>query len=97
MRLRRLELTARYDADPRLAFLQVGFGLWAEDHVYDPGERLASPVGGELSYYTDYDQEHALDLPDGPHGVAFETLAAEYNVSYMIGNDQPDYQSWARI
>lgn len=26
---------ARYDKDPRIAFLQVGFGLWAEYHIYD--------------------------------------------------------------
>jgi hypothetical protein len=25
----------RYDGDPRLAFIQVGFGLWAEYHIYD--------------------------------------------------------------
>ena len=25
----------RYDNDPRLAFVQVGFGLWAEYHIYD--------------------------------------------------------------
>lgn len=25
----------RYDNDPRLAFLQTGFGLWAEYHIYD--------------------------------------------------------------
>lgn len=25
----------KYDDDPRLAFLQVGFGLWAEYHIYD--------------------------------------------------------------
>jgi phosphate:Na+ symporter len=25
----------RYDEDPRLAFVQVGFGLWAEYHIYD--------------------------------------------------------------
>lgn len=29
------ELAGRYDADPRLAFLQVGFGLWAEYHIDD--------------------------------------------------------------
>jgi hypothetical protein len=29
------KLAARYDSDPRLAFLQVGFGLWAEYHLYD--------------------------------------------------------------
>jgi len=26
---------ARYQDDPRLAFLQVGFGLWAEYHIYE--------------------------------------------------------------
>src|SRR5262249_32837362 len=25
----------RYDKDPRLAFLETGFGLWAEYHIYD--------------------------------------------------------------
>ncbi|MCO8122232.1 DUF4832 domain-containing protein [Stieleria sp. TO1_6] len=25
----------RYDNDPRIAFLQTGFGLWAEFHIYD--------------------------------------------------------------
>jgi hypothetical protein len=28
-------LAARYDRDPRLAYIQVGFGLWAEYHIYD--------------------------------------------------------------
>lgn len=28
----------KYDRDPRLAFLQVGFGLWSEYHIYDPKE-----------------------------------------------------------
>ena len=25
----------RYDSDPRLAFVQTGYGLWAEYHIYD--------------------------------------------------------------
>ncbi|HOW45324.1 MAG TPA: DUF4832 domain-containing protein [Candidatus Aminicenantes bacterium] len=167
---------ARYDRDPRLAFLQAGFGLWAEYHVYDPGEelgvnfpskafqaeffrvlesscptlrwsisidaadesrapfaaspelrqipfglfddsflcrdhggynhdcfeffgrekRLRAPVGGEFSYYSDHDQRHALD-PSGPYGVSFEEMAAQYNVSYMIGDGQPAYQTAERI
>lgn len=167
----------RYDGDPRLAFLQVGFGLWAEYHIYDgpltlgrtfpskayqaqfirnmdtvfdvlpwsisidamDGARTpfeadqdlleidfglfddsflhethseynaecfnffeyqarvnTAPMGGELSYYSDYDQKHALDA-NGPYGTSFEKLAAQYNITYMIGNDQPDYQSLARI
>ncbi len=167
----------RYDRDPRIAFLQVGFGLWGEYHIYD-GPRVIgetfpskafqttflrhlddvfeelhwslsidaasdeyspfaedatlraldfglfddsfmheehdgyneeswnffeharryerSPHGGELSYYTDFDQEHALD-PEGIHGRTYEQLSARFHVTYMIGNDQPEHQSVARI
>ncbi|WP_197355325.1 DUF4832 domain-containing protein [Aureliella helgolandensis] len=31
---------ARYDQDPRLAFLETGFGLWAEYHIYSGPEEL---------------------------------------------------------
>lgn len=32
------QFAEKYDADPRLAFLETGFGLWAEYHIYDPEE-----------------------------------------------------------
>ena len=32
------EFAEKYDNDPRLAFLEVGFGLWSEYHIYDPEE-----------------------------------------------------------
>ncbi len=167
----------RYDDDPRIAFLQVGFGLWGEYHIYEGPRRLGrefpskefqrrffdtldgafdtlhwsisidagdgtyspmaddaalrarrfgnfddsfmhanhddynesmwnlfehgtrflrAPHGGELSYYTDFDQRHVLD-PEGTHGRSYESLAARFHISYMIGNDQPSYQSVARI
>jgi hypothetical protein len=171
------EFAARFNNDARLAFLQVGFGLWGEYHIYDgplvlgktfPSKAFQarfvqhldnlftilpwsisidaadtevgpfgedselntaafglfddsflhkthdqynaacfnffnyeqryrnSPMGGELSYYSDYDQQHALDIK-GPYGIPFEELASQYHISYMIGNDQPDYQSMERI
>ncbi|QDT54309.1 hypothetical protein Pan44_23380 [Caulifigura coniformis] len=34
------EFARRYDRDPRLAFVQVGFGLWAEYHIYDGPMKL---------------------------------------------------------
>lgn len=166
----------RYDNDPRLAFVQTGFGLWAEYHIYD-GPRImgktfpskdfqatffremdkyfknttwsisidaadagytpftaqpelldirfgnfddsfmhqthdqynrecwlffgeerykTAPHGGEFSYYTDYDQEHCLDV-EGMHGRVFEDEVAKYNMTYIIGNDQPGYQTMDRI
>lgn len=166
----------RYENDPRLAFLETGFGLWAEYHIYEgpfilgqtfpskdfqkkffalmdecckelpwcisidaadpkyspfddaPGllngrfgnfddsfqceehdeynfenweffgttRYRRAPLGGEFSYYEDYDQEHCLD-PVGIYGFVFEKEAARYHLTFIIGNDQPDYQSMSRI
>ncbi|MBQ2112030.1 MAG: DUF4832 domain-containing protein [Bacteroidales bacterium] len=166
----------RYDNDPRLAFVQTGFGLWAEYHIYD-GPRImgktfpskefqetffkemdkyfdkttwsisidaadesytpfkakpelleipfgnfddsfmhkthnqynrdcwlffgeerykTGPHGGEFSYYTDFDQKHCLDTA-GMYGRVFEDEVAKYNMTYIIGNDQPGYQTMDRI
>jgi|GEM_PF-331874 len=171
----------RYDQDPRLAFLQAGFGSYAEYHLWDGPLALGqtfpskafqqqflehmgatfdqtpwslsidaasstyspfsavpalrqlrfglfddsfmheshsgddqeynrwawlffgeqrhhdSPAGGEFNYYSDFDQRHVLDYPDGPYGRSFESFAAQYRITYMIGNDQPRYQTRARI
>jgi len=171
------KFSERYDNDPRLAFIQVGFGLWAEYHIYDgpfilgktfPSKEFQeeffyhldttfknipwnisidaaddtyspfitkpelknikfglfddsfmhkdhaswnelewnffgrerykiSPAGGEFSYYSNYDQAHVLDYPDGPYGTPFETWALNFHITYMIGNDQPEYQTMERI
>jgi hypothetical protein len=169
-------LAARYDRDPRLAFIETGFGLWAEYHIYDGPMKLGktfpdkpfqaefarhlaqvfkatpwlisvdaadesrapfagnkdllkipfgvfddsflcqqhkrvnelnwnvmgrdrwklAPAGGEFSYYTTIDQKHAL-APTGPHGVPFEKAAADFHITFMIGDGQPRYQSMERI
>lgn len=166
----------RYDKDPRIAFLQTGFGLWAEYHIYDGpavvGETFpdkafqaqflaqmdrvfdnlpwsisvdaadsdytpiednsslldlsfgvfddsfmceqhsrvnslnwetlgadrwkSSPAGGEFSYYNQRDQKLALSKK-GPHGISFEAAAKQFHITYMIGSDQPGFQSMQRI
>lgn len=176
-----VDFAARYDSDPRLAMLQVGFGSYAEYHLYDGPVSLGSNfpsktfqesffevmtanldntqwsisidaandeytplssnstikntnfglfddsfmhethstsdseynraywlffgidryqtnmLGGEFSYYSDYDQQNVLSLPNGPWGRTFESFAEQYNISYIIGNDQYGYQSAERI
>jgi hypothetical protein len=166
----------KYDNDPRLAFLEVGFGLWAEYHIYDgpfimgqtfPSKEFQTqymksmggwfthtpwcfsidaadekygpfqespelfsldfgifddsfmcedhdgynfrswkffgterykraPLGGEFSYYEDYDQKHCLDK-GGMYGRVFEDEVAKYHMTFIIGNDQPGKQSDSRI
>ena len=171
----------RYDNDARLAFLQMGFGSYAEYHLYDGPKRLGqtfpskayqeeflkhlnvvfkttqwaisidaasseyTPIaansqlrelnfglfddsflhaehstsdkeynrqswltfgkdrantrvaGGELNYYSDFDQQNVLKPGTGPHGISYEELSAMYDISYMIGNDQLKYQPVTRI
>ncbi len=166
----------RYDRDPRIAYLQTGFGLWAEYHIYDgPWELgktfpdkayqarflnhlagqfrslpwsisvdsadfdytplednaellklgfgvfddsflckqhkkenevnwktlsshrwMRAPAGGEFSYYNKRDQRMALS-PEGPNGETFESAAKRFHLSYIIGSDQPSYQTMDRI
>ena len=171
----------KYDNDPRLAFLETGFGLWAEYHIYDGpmvlGKTFPSkdfqakfissmddwfkktpwmisidaadidakeesytpfqekpellnnmfgnfddsfmcedhdgynyescaffgtdryttaPFGGEFSYYTSSDQKHCLDKA-GMHGRKFEDEVAKYHMTFIIGADQPEYQSDSRL
>ena len=166
----------KYDNDPRLAFLETGFGHWAEYHVYDgkyisgqtfppkdfqaefmkgmaqwfkettwsisidaadskygPFQKYPelldltfgnfddsfmcedhdgynyeswkffgeerykkAPLGGEFSYYSDYDQKHCLDA-GGMYGRKFEDEVAKFHMTFIIGNDQPGKQTDARI
>jgi hypothetical protein len=166
----------KFDRDPRIAFVETGFGLWSEYHIYDGpmtlggtfpskdfqetflrrlagaiketpwmisidaaaeestpfasrrelidlpfgtfddsflckqhakenapnwaffgGERWRrAPRGGEFSYYTKSDQKDAL-APRGPHGIPFEVAARDFHLSFIIANDQPEYQSMDRI
>jgi len=166
----------RYDNDPRIAYLQTGFGLWAEYHIYDGPHELGkqfpakeyqakflkhlsvqfknlpwmisvdaadsdftpledndellalnfgvfddsflcnqhpkenamnwkalkldrwkrAPGGGEFSYYNNRDQKMALS-PEGPNGVSFEKAAAQFKISFMIGDGQLSFQKEKRI
>ena len=169
------EFATRYDRDPRIAFLQVGFGLWSEYHIYDGPLELGrtfptlemqsdftrhlesilpetrwmvsvdaandwapfaesaellelsfglfddsfnhakhseenepnwnrfgrerwqrAPMGGEFSFFETADQRRAL-APDGPHGTAFETQAARFHVSFIVGDDQPRFHPFDRL
>ena len=55
-----------------------------------------SVAGGELNYYSEWDQEHVLDIA-GPYNFTYEELSEMYDITYMIGNDQLNHQSAARI
>jgi hypothetical protein len=52
--------------------------------------------GGEFSYYTSYDQQHALDQ-NGPHGLSLAAAARRCALSFVIGDGQTDYQTPAAV
>lgn len=54
-------------------------------------------LGGEFNYYSEYDQQTALALPNGPWGRSFESFLSDYRLSYILGNDQLRYHSKDRI
>jgi hypothetical protein len=170
------KVAEKYDRDPRIAYVETGFGLWSEYHIYDGPMKLGgtfpakefqekflrhlaglfkatpwmisidaaaeettpfaskralvdlsfgvfddsflceqhakenapnwaffgrdrwkrAPAGGEFSYYTKDDQKNAL-APKGPHGVPFEAAARDFHLTFIIANDQPQYQQIERI
>ena len=55
-----------------------------------------SPAGGEISYYNKNDQKNAL-AKNGPNGVSFEKAAEDFHLTFIIANDQPEYQKMDRI
>lgn len=68
----------RYDNDPRLAFLETGFGLWGEYHIYDgpfiPGQTFPSKefqrdfIKGMGEWFHDTTWSISIDSADSTYG-----------------------------
>ena len=67
----------RYDKDPRLAFVQTGFGLWAEYHIYDgpfkigrtfPSKEFQTEfIKGMNEWFDDCTWSISIDAADGTY------------------------------
>ncbi len=55
-----------------------------------------APAGGEFCYCIEDDMQHGLDK-EGIQGRTFESAVKQYHLSFLIGDEQPKYQSQARI
>ena len=68
----------RYDRDPRLAFVETGFGLWAEYHIYDgpmilgktfpSHEFQAKFLSAMDGWFKDTPWMFSIDAADGDYG-----------------------------
>ena len=69
---------------------------WSGWKFFGEDRYKRAPGGGEFSYYTSYDQKHALDK-EGMYGRVFEDVVAKVHMTFIIGNDQPGKQTPERI
>jgi len=99
---------APFAASPQL--LALNFGVFDDSFLckkhaqenaknwqaLDPLRWQRAPAGGEFSYFSKRDQKLAL-AANGPHGVPFEKAAADFHLTYIIANDQPEHASLKRM
>lgn len=81
----------RYDNDPRLAFVQTGFGLWAEYHIYDgpfrpgrtfPSKEFQTVFFQNLQEYFKYTTwSVSIDAADGTY-APFKTQRDLLNIRF---------------
>jgi len=74
---------ARYDRDPRLAFLQTGFGLWAEYHIYDGPFKLGRTFP-DKAYQTEFLTHLNATFQSLPWSISVD--AADADVTPLAGN-----------
>jgi hypothetical protein len=75
---------ARYDRDPRLAFVQTGFGLWAEYHIYDGPFKLGETFP-DKAFQTEFLNHLAVTYNHTPWSISIDS--ADKRVSPVAGND----------
>ena len=76
-------LAERYDRDPRLAFLQTGFGLWAEYHIYDGPFKLGGTFP-DKEFQAEFLQHMAGTFKFTPWSISVD--AADEEVTPVAGN-----------
>lgn len=75
---------ARYDRDPRLAFVQTGFGLWAEYHIYDGPLKLGDTFP-DKAFQTEFLNHLAVSYLDTPWSISVD--AADKRVTPVAGSE----------
>ena len=94
----------RYDKDPRLAFVETGFGHWAEYHVYD-GLFIAGQTFPSTAFQRDFlplMDEWFLDTPwlisidaaDGSYGSPFPSTRSLLDLKFGNFDDSFMCEDW---
>ena len=78
-------LAKRYDNDPRIAFLQTGFGLWAEYHIYDGPNKMGTTFPSK-EYQSQFLKHMDQTFTSLPWSISVD--AADYDYSPLEDNDE---------
>ncbi|SFC11196.1 hypothetical protein SAMN04487891_10621 [Flagellimonas taeanensis] len=96
----------RYDHDNRLAFLQVGFGLWGEYHIYDgpfelgktfPSKEYQTLFLNKMdALFTDLHWSISIDVEDG-NVTPFRDNPSLLNLSFGLFDDSSMAEEHATV
>lgn len=68
----------KYDRDPRIAFVQVGFGLWSEYHIYDGPMELGKTFPSK-EYQATFANHLSEVLRETPWMISVDAANAEWS------------------
>lgn len=72
------EFAKRYDRDARLAFLQTGFGLWSEYHIYD-GPMTLGKTFPNATYQAAFVKHLSSTFQNTPWSVSVDAASEEWS------------------
>ena len=75
----------RYDKDPRIAFVQTGFGLWAEYHIYSGPKKLGKTFPSK-KYQAKFLRHMDKQFRNLPWSISIDS--ADYDYSPLEDNDE---------
>ena len=94
----------RYDKDPRLAFVETGFGHWAEYHVYDglyiQGQTFPSAAFQKTflprmdEWFQDTPWLISIDAADGSYGSPFPSTRSLLDLKFGNFDDSFMCEDW---
>ncbi len=78
------DLTARYDNDPRIAYIQVGFGYWGEYHIYGAANTTLGVNFPSKTYQAEFLEHIATLFKETPWSVSKDI--SDEDISPVYGN-----------
>lgn len=71
------EFSKKYDNDPRLAYLQVGFGLWGEYHIYDGPMKIGKTFPSD-DYQKKFFDSMKINFKNLKWNISIDSASPEY-------------------